>query len=218
MNTKDLEAVIFDMDGLLLDSEPCWQKAEQVVFKDLGFELTHEMCLQTTGMPVPDVIKYWYERFPWPHFDLPQTEAKLQQKAYEVIMEEASLMPYLKETLQFFKRKGLKIGLASASVLPLIEGVLDKFELRDYFDAHHSASLELKSKPDPAVYLTVASRLGVAIKNTLILEDSGTGVKGAKASGAKVIAVPAAFEYEEPKFDIADIKIPHLGELRPLFD
>lgn len=207
---KNISAVIYDMDGLLLNSEPCWHEAEKIIFKPLGINLTTEMCLQTTGVPVPEVISFWYNKHPWPKPDLKATEDALQAEALRQIKEKAELMPGARESLAAFKAKGLKIGLASASLLEFIQVVLEKHEISAYFDFYHSASLEKKSKPDPAVYLTVAEKLGVAIENCLILEDSKLGVLGAKNSGAVVCGIPSPHDFMDEAFDIANFKVKSL--------
>ena len=209
---SQISAVIYDMDGLLLNSEPCWHEAEKVIFRPLGIELTTEMCLQTTGVPVPEVISYWYEKHPWPNPDFKTVEDALQAEALKQIKENANLMPGALASLQHFKSKGLKIGLASASLLSFIEAVLEKHHIGSYFDFYHSAALEEKSKPDPAVYLTVARTLGVPIETCFIMEDSKLGVQGAKKSGAVVCAIPSEHDFNHPAFDIADYKVNTLNE------
>jgi sugar-phosphatase len=125
-------------------------------------------------------------------------------------------MPGVLETLSLFRNKGLKIGLASASPLELIEIVLDKLEIKEYFDFFHSATLEKNNKPHPDVYLAVAKKLNCHIEKCVILEDSINGVKGAKASGAIVVAVPEEHFYDFEDYKIADYKIKSLTEINTL--
>lgn len=208
-----IRAAIFDMDGLLVNSEPCWHTAEKIVFEKVGLRLSTKNCLETTGKPVKEVIQYWFERKPWPNPDFDQMEKDLFAAATDAIRKEATLMPGLREAVSLAYKKGWKVGLASASPIPMIEMVLNKFDLMSGFDFYHSAELEEFNKPHPAVYWTVAEKLDVPIENCLILEDSGGGVKGAVASGAQVIAVPGHHEFNDEKFDIANLKIRSLVEL-----
>ena len=217
VNTQIVRAIIFDMDGLLVDSEPCWHKAEKTIFKTIGLELTTEMCMETTGKPVTDVIQYWYKKKPWSHPNFKKLEVDIFEKAKAVIKKEAHLMLGVLESLDWADKKNFKIGLASASPLHLIELALTKFNISHRFDFYHSADLEEFNKPHPAVYLTVAKKLNVSIENCLIMEDSGNGVKGAVASGAQVIAIPAKEEFLDAKFDIANHKLNSLLELPLLF-
>jgi mannitol-1-/sugar-/sorbitol-6-/2-deoxyglucose-6-phosphatase len=207
------QGVIYDMDGLLVNSEPIWQEAEKEVFKTVGITLTTEDCLKTTGIPTSAVFDYWYEISPWEGKSKQELEKMLFEKVFSMIKENATAMPGVIETLIFFKNKGLKIGLASASPLELIQIVLERLEIREYFDFYHSATLEKNNKPHPDVYWTVAKKLGCPIENCLILEDSINGVRGAKASGATVVAVPDDHFYDFEEYTIADFKIKNLLEL-----
>jgi mannitol-1-/sugar-/sorbitol-6-/2-deoxyglucose-6-phosphatase len=207
------QGVIYDMDGLLVNSEPIWQEAEKEVFKTVGITLTTEDCLKTTGIPTSAVFDYWYEISPWKGKSKQELEKMLFEKVFSMIKENATAMPGVIETLIFFKNKGLKIGLASASPLELIQIVLERLEIREYFDFYHSATLEKNNKPHPDVYWTVAKKLGCQIENCLILEDSINGVRGAKASGATVVAVPDDHFYDFEEYTIADFKIKNLLEL-----
>jgi HAD superfamily hydrolase (TIGR01509 family) len=213
MNTEKVRAIIFDMDGLLVDSEPCWHIAEKKVFGKVGIELSTSMCIETTGKPVKDVIQYWFQKSPWVNPDFESMSKELFAEATYAIKSKAELMPGVLEVLQWAKTKKYQIGLASASPIDMIEMVLSKFQIGHYFDFYHSAELEEFNKPHPAVYLTVAKNLNISIENCLILEDSGNGVKGAVASGAQVIAIPDKIEFHEAKFDIANAKLESLLSL-----
>lgn len=216
ISLEKIQAVIFDMDGLLVDSEPIWQEAEKEVFKTIGITLSTEDCLKTTGLPTAAVFDYWFEISPWTGKTKKELENMLFEKVFALIKQNATAMPGVIEALAFFKNKGIKIGLASASPLELIEIVLEKLEIKDAFDFFHSATLEKNNKPHPDVYWTVAKKLSSPIENCLILEDSINGVKGAKASGAIVIAVPDEHFYDFEDYRIADYKIKSLTELNTL--
>jgi mannitol-1-/sugar-/sorbitol-6-/2-deoxyglucose-6-phosphatase len=218
INLNNIEAVIYDMDGLLVDSEPIWQEAEKEVFKTVGLILSTEDCLKTTGMPTKAVFDYWYRLSPWKGKTKDELEDMLFERVFAMIKQKANAMPGVNDTLSLFKSINIKIGLASASPLDLIETVLDKLEIKDYFDFFHSATLEKNNKPHPDVYLTVASRLGCHIKNCIIFEDSINGVKGAKAAGATVIAVPEAHFFDFPEYRIADYKIKSLMDFSTLVE
>jgi sugar-phosphatase len=216
ISLKKIEGVIFDMDGLLVNSEPIWQEAEKEVFKTVGISLSTEDCLKTTGLPTAAVFDYWYGISPWTGKTKKELENMLFEKVFVLIKERATAMPGVLETLSLFRNKGLKIGLASASPLELIEIVLDKLEIKEYFDFFHSATLEKNNKPHPDVYLAVAKKLNCHIEKCVILEDSINGVKGAKASGAIVVAVPEEHFYDFEDYKIADYKIKSLTEINTL--
>jgi mannitol-1-/sugar-/sorbitol-6-/2-deoxyglucose-6-phosphatase len=201
------------MDGLLVDSEPLWHQAEKNAFAKVGISLTTDDCYKTIGIPTREVIQYWYGLSPWQNKTLLEVEEDLYKEIRELLSQNATAMPGVVASLQAFKTKGMKIGLASASPMDLIEIVIKKLEIQDFFDFHHSGTLETANKPDPAIYHRVAKKMEVAISDCLVFEDSVNGVKGAKASGAKVVAVPDPYFFSKKEFEIADFKIKSMLEI-----
>lgn len=201
------------MDGLLVDSEPHWRAMEIEVFATVGLHLTDEECKQTTGMPIPDVIRHWYALRPWPggsETNFAEIAHAITEGVHDRIARLAEPMPGALETLTFFADKGIPTAIASASPMSLIEVVVDRLGIRKLLTLWHSATLEARNKPAPDVYLGTARKLNVQPAECIAFEDSGNGLKSAYAAGMRVIAVPAAFEYDDPKFAIADVKIPSL--------
>lgn len=210
---ETIDAVIYDMDGLLVNSEPLWHIAEKEVFAKVGIYLTTDDCFKTTGLPTGQVFDYWYSLQPWVGESKKNLELELFERVTVLIKEYAEPMLGVKESITYFKNKNKKIGLASASPLFLIDIVLEKLGIKSEFDFFHSALLEKNNKPHPDVYLAVAKKLNTPIERCLILEDSLNGVKGAVASGAKVIAVPESHFFENSGYNIAFAKIKNLLEL-----
>lgn len=205
-----IKAAILDMDGLLVDSEPHWRHVEIEVFKTVGLELTEEQCLKTTGLPIGVVIQYWYERHPWQGRTLAELEEEMLTKVYDRIANAAEAMPGAVELLQFFHSRNIPLAIASASPMNLIELVIRRLGIQHYFTTWHSATLEARNKPAPDVYLGTARKLGVEPRECIAFEDSGNGLKSAVAAGMIAVSVPAEFEYDDPKFEIATVKIPSL--------
>jgi len=205
-----IQAAIFDMDGLLVDSEPCWREAEMEVFRTVGLELTEEQCKRTTGLPIDDVVRYWHKQHPWKDRPLEEVAAEITEKTHERIGATAQPMPGVPEILDFFRERSIRMAVASASPMSLIELVLDRLAIRPYFDLWHSATLEARNKPHPDVYLGTARQLGLAPEHCIAFEDSGNGLRSAHAAGMLAIAVPADYEFDDPKFAIAHAKIPSL--------
>lgn len=202
------------MDGLLVDSEPHWRAVERAVFGSVGLTLTDDECKQTTGMPIPAVVEYWYARFPWderPGHTRADIGATITAGAHERIGERAEPMPGTLDVLDFFAQRGIAAAIASASPMSLIEVVVDRLGLRDKLKLWHSATLEARNKPAPDVYLGTARKLGVRPAGCLAFEDSGTGLTSAQAAGMRTVAVPAEFEADDPKFAGADLIIPSLA-------
>ena len=202
-----LEAVIFAMDGLLVDSEPLWRRAEQRIFPRVGIELTDAMCMQTMGLRVDEVVRYWHERQPWEGYDFEQLAEEIVAAVVDLVQKEAGPMEGVEQVLRFFEERKFQIALASSSSTRLIDAVIDKFGIRERFGVVQSAESEPYGKPHPGVFITTAGKLGVEPTDCLVFEDSFAGLIAGKAARMKVVAVPAAEEYDQGRFDIADLKL-----------
>jgi len=211
------KAVIFDMDGVLINSEPLWKIAEKEVFSSMGVNVTDELVHITSALTAQEVCAFWYERYPWQGKTFDQVEDDVVARVIELIGENDTKIPGVIEILDFCKSKGLKIGLASNSSHDLIEVVLEKVGIKHYFDFISSAQDVERGKPDPAVYLYAAMKLGVDPKECLVFEDSIIGVTAAKNAGMFVIAIPVQEDFEKKEFEIADVKISNLAEFKFLY-
>ena len=203
------------MDGLLVDSEPHWRAAERDVFGSVGLILTDDECKQTTGSPILDVVNYWHARRPWSVADASgrshqQLADAITDNVHERIASFAEPMPGAIAALEFFVQRGIPTAIASASPMSLIEVVVDRIGLRPLLTLWHSATLEARNKPAPDVYLGTARKLGVVPANCVAFEDSGNGLLSAHSAGMRTVAVPAEFERNDLKFDIANHKLPSL--------
>lgn len=207
-----LNTVIFDMDGLLVDSEPLWRDAMAAVFAKLDTYLEKEDYIKTMGIRTSEVVKYWHARFQWKGKSAEEVEQEIYEEIVHLIKTEGKKMEGVDELLDFFKKRDFKIGLASSSPMLVIESVLSHFQLKDYFEEYHSAEFEPFGKPHPAVYLSCAKELNAVPRECLVFEDSINGLIAAKAAQMKAVAVPAAEDFEKPQFSIADLKIASLKE------
>jgi mannitol-1-/sugar-/sorbitol-6-/2-deoxyglucose-6-phosphatase len=209
------QAVIFDMDGVIIDSEPLWQAAEIKIFQTIGLHLTHAQCHETKGLRTDQVIQYWYDRHPWTTKSLAQVEQELFTEMQHLIATQGQPMPGLYPLLERLSGMPYKLAIASSSPMVLIKAVVDKFALGEYFGKFLYSGYDVpRGKPDPAVYLAAATGLGINPSQCLAIEDSGAGVQAAKAAGMRVIAVPEAKEYDNVKFAIADLKVPDLTQIQ----
>ncbi|MEW6753666.1 MAG: hexitol phosphatase HxpB [Candidatus Latescibacterota bacterium] len=207
-----LAAAIFDMDGLLVDSEPLWRRAEQAIFPRLGIALTDEMCMQTMGTRVDEVVRHWYQQHPWEGPSCQQVAAEIVAAVVALVQAEGRPMEGVAQVLDLCRQRGLRTGVASSSDMCLIDAVLDRCGIRSCFEVVHSAEHEPYGKPHPGVFLTTAERLGVTPTACLVFEDSFAGLIAAKAARMAVVAVPAPQDYEQTRFDIADLKLRSLAE------
>jgi mannitol-1-/sugar-/sorbitol-6-/2-deoxyglucose-6-phosphatase len=211
-----IEAVIFDLDGLLIDSEPLWQEAEILVFKQVNLMLTPELCRHTQGLRIDEVVDYWYQQYPWTNLTKLAVEELIVAQVIELIQLKGEPLPGVEQAISFFQRQNVKIALASSSAAIIIQAALQKLNLTEVFVEVYSAEAEVLGKPHPGVYLTTAQKLAVLPQSCLALEDSLNGVLAAKAARMKCIAIPEALQQQNPKFAIADQILKSLDEINEL--
>jgi sugar-phosphatase len=204
LNLFSFDAVIFDMDGVLIDSEPLWKIAMEEVFKSVGCSLTRKDFQKTVGLRLDEVIHYWYEHTGWENATPKEVEEAIVRRMIELLNENGMPLTGVIETLEFLKLKGKKIGLATSSYAVLIDTVLNALSIRQYFDFTHSAENESHGKPHPAVYLTVADQLQIQPKKCLVIEDSLNGIISGKAARMTVVCIPEKSHSPEPKLSLAD--------------
>lgn len=207
-----MKAAVFDMDGLLIDSEPLWRQAEKSTFREVGIELTDQMCHETLGLRADEVVAHWYGKFSWTGPSLEEVEIRLVSSVQRLISAQGQPLKGVCTTLSVLRKAGFKLGLASSSPHVLIETVVGKLDVRDYFAVMCSAVDEDRGKPHPAVYLKAAEKLGVDPTDCIAFEDAVSGIRSAKSAGMSVIAVPAEHQYCEREFEMADIKLRSLAE------
>jgi len=199
------KAVIFDMDGVLIDSESLWKQAEFEVFSSLGVTITEEYSRQTKTMTTIEVAKFWYDKSPWENISLEAAEQMVVRRVIELIQTHSCQIAGIKPFIEKLKACNYKIGLATNSPLQIIPVVLNKLNVFHLFDAISSAELEIKGKPDPAIYLSTAEKLEVTPDACIVIEDSYSGMLAAKNAGMVVVAFTNG-NYDID-FDIADYKI-----------
>ena len=207
-------AALFDMDGLIIDSEPLWDQAEMDIFSTLDVDLTRRNELpDTLGLRIDQVVRMWYETLPWNGPSQQDVTNRIIARSLSLIEETRPLLPGVKDALELCQQQGMKIGLASASPLHMLERVLEIFDLRAYFDVLVSAESLPYSKPHPQVYLDAAARLGIDPLNCVTLEDSFNGMIATKAARMRSIVVPAAEYRDDPRWSLANVKLDDLTQL-----
>ncbi|HBV39022.1 MAG TPA: hexitol phosphatase HxpB [Erwinia sp.] len=212
--SRPVLAAIFDMDGLLIDSEPLWERAELDVFGMLDIDLSRrDEMPDTVGLRIDQVVRMWYETQPWKGPSEQEVTQRIQTRALDLIEETRPLLPGVEMALNLCRAEGLKIGLASASPLFMQEKVLAMFGLREAFEVLASAELLPYSKPHPQVYLDAAARLGIDPLNCVTLEDSVNGMIATKAARMRSIVVPAAMYADDARWSLADVKLASLTGL-----
>ena len=190
-----MSAILFDMDGTLIDSEPLWLKAEIEVMAEVGCHWDEQDQINCLGGPAERTERYMQERSqnikPYGYFI-----NRLHEVMRARITNELDLIPSALSLLKECKDAGIKTALVTASSRDLMTIVLKRFPIGT-FDVVVSGDDVEKSKPDPAPYLLAAKQLSVDISKCLVLEDSLTGVQSGLSSGAKVIGIPHLVQMSE---------------------
>jgi HAD superfamily hydrolase (TIGR01509 family) len=190
-----MSAILFDMDGTLIDSEPLWLKAEIEVMAEVGCHWDEQDQINCLGGPAERTERYMQERSqnikPHGYFI-----NRLHEVMRARITNELDLIPNALSLLKECKDAGIKTALVTASSRDLMTIVLKRFP-PGTFDVVVSGDDVEKSKPDPAPYLLAAKQLSVDILKCLVLEDSLTGVQSGLSSGAKVIGIPHLVQMSE---------------------
>jgi mannitol-1-/sugar-/sorbitol-6-/2-deoxyglucose-6-phosphatase len=205
-------AVIFDMDGLLIDSEPLWRQAELAIFASVGIEITDEMAEVTKALRTDATTAYWYNYRPWSGPTLLEIENAVIDRVGDLMRRDGRAKDGVPEILEHFAARGYRIGLASNSPDSLIAIALDKLGITRYFDTTASSVHEREGKPDPAVYVSAAQRLGVPAAGCIVFEDSVVGVQAGKAARMATVAVPPIEHFDDPGYAIADLKLRSLRD------
>lgn len=183
-----MKAVIFDMDGVIVDSEPLWQQAEREVFSDLGVKVTDELCQITQSMTTTEVARFWYKQSPWSDTPVSEAESQVVDRVIELIQKHDCVIPDITRVVGELTSRGFRLGLATNSPYRIIPEVLARADLASAFEVISSSEFEKAGKPEPDVYLSTLKKLAVPPQKCLAIEDSNSGIVAAKKAGIKAIA------------------------------
>lgn len=203
-------AVIFDIDGLLINSEPLWNKAATEIFRQYGIQLSEEQYAITTGLRSKEFVAHWLLLHKVPASEFDRAEQKIITLALDMIDKEATLMPGVQNVFEFFIKKDFKMGLATSSPIELIEWVKDKLGIRSYIHASCSAQQLPFAKPHPQVYLDCAAAMHTNPLACICFEDSFYGMIAAKAARMTCVVVPSAEHLKLEHWGAADLKLSSL--------
>ena len=181
---------IFDMDGVIIDSEPFWRQAQIEILSSYNISISENDCIQyTMGKRIDDVALIWCQLHKLT-VNPKEIEIAIIHAVVNLINIKGEAKKGLYELLNYLKKNNFNIALATSSSLPIIKAVFNRLSIGHYFQVVCSADDEAYGKPHPAIYINTAKKLGVSTNNCLVLEDSITGLIAAKAASMYTLVIP----------------------------
>jgi sugar-phosphatase len=211
-----INSVIFDMDGLLVDSEPLWNEAADEVFRKHGMSLSPENYAATTGLRTKEFVRWWFTKFGISHHHAAAAEKEIAALVVQKFKQKGKALPGVEYIFNFFKARDFRIGIATSSGLELVNTVIDALQLSGKLDAVSSGADLPYGKPHPQVYLNCAESLDTSPESCVCFEDSFNGMIAAKAARMKCVMVPAYQHLQEARWQAADLKISSLQNFNEL--
>ncbi|MGW6283107.1 HAD family hydrolase [Kribbella sp. NPDC055071] len=184
-----LQAVLWDMDGTLVDSEKVWADVQLRLLPELGATWTVQDCVDLIGSDLRDAVLVWMSRIPAGAITADELADRMFSEVVEALRTEVTFQPGALELLQALRKEDIPCGLVSASYRVMIDAVLSHLP-PDPFDVVVAGDEVTLGKPNPEPYLTAAAKLGVDPAQCVVIEDSVTGTEAGTAAGAYVVAVP----------------------------
>ncbi|ASS75295.1 hypothetical protein CIG75_10045 [Tumebacillus algifaecis] len=211
-----IQAVVFDFDGLIIDTETPWYEAMLAVYQEHGAHLPLETYLQCVGTSLEQFDPYLHlETCIGRSLDQPQLRQKTAD-LHSQLMQEVVLRPGVEDYLRQAKQLGIKIGLASSSSREWVLTFLERLDLRQHFEVIRTSNDVRRVKPDPELYLSALTALGIDPAHALAFEDSYNGLRAAKAAGMHCVIFPNTIT-KHLAFEGFDIRLDSMAEL-PLQD
>lgn len=207
-----IDAVVFDLDGLLIDSEQVWDAAREELAKERGGRWHPQAQRDMMGMSSPEWSRYMHDVIGVP--DPPdQINAEVVRRVERIYREHLPVIPAAQDAVRRLAQRW-PLGLASSSNRELIDLALELMGIADCFQATVSSEEVARGKPAPDVYLEAARRLQVDPTRVAAIEDSQNGIRAAKAAGMRVIAIPNKhFPPDAEALAQADVVLASLAEL-----
>lgn len=211
---KNIEAVIFDLDGTLVDSMWMWRDIDIEYLKKFNLALPEDLQDCIEGMSFSETAGYFKERFSLTS-SIEEIKADWNQMARDKYANEVPFKQGAMEFLKYLKKQGIKTGIATSNSIDLVRVVIDKYKAGDFFDSIHTSCEVKRGKPAPDIYNLVARELQVAPERCLVFEDVVQGIMAGKNAGMKVCSVYDDFSkgMDERKKEISDYYIHSFEEV-----
>ena len=211
---RDADAVLFDLDGTLVDSMWMWKEIDIEYLGRFGYTCPPDLQKIIEGMSFSETAEYFKSRFQIPD-SIDEIKAAWIQMSIEKYRNEVPLKPGALRLLQYLERTGKKAGIATSHGRDMVDAVLESLQICPYFQVIATACEVAAGKPAPDIYLEVARRLQTDPSRCMVFEDVPAGILAGKRAGMRVCAVEDAFStgMREEKMELADFYIDDYNEL-----
>jgi mannitol-1-/sugar-/sorbitol-6-/2-deoxyglucose-6-phosphatase len=200
MAIHKVEAIFFDMDGVLIFSEPYWREAEHKIYKDrYNIELTVEDVNNSTGLKTTEVVQMHSLKYKL-NSNAEELGHEIEKEVVKLVLEHGKPMEGLIELAEWIKEQGWRRCLVTSSSQYVYEHIVKFVGLDGFFEKKFTAYDELWGKPNPAVYNSAMDYLNLPKENIIVLEDSMNGVKAAYAAGLNVLGLPEEHNKSNPEY------------------
>lgn len=212
----NINTFIFDMDGVIIDSEPFWRQAQIKILSTYNVTITAEDCIQySMGKRIDDIAATWCRLFSL-NVNPKALELEIISGVVDLITTKGNAKEGLYELLDYLTEKKFNIALATSSSMPIITAVFNRLSIEHYFKIVCSADSEEYGKPHPAIYLKAAKRFKVTPLNCIVLEDSVTGMLSAKSASMETIVIPE--DKMDPRYSLANTILHSMLEIIPYLE
>lgn len=208
-----LKAVLFDMDGVIVDTEPLHHKAYHQMFNDVNINVSDDLYESFTGQSTINICKRLVEQFSLK--DKPEQLVSLKRKHFKYLFENDSsltLIDGVLERIKDYHKNGLSLVVASSASMPNINRIFDRFELNQYFSGKFSGADLKQSKPHPEIFLKAAEFTGFEKSECMVIEDSTNGIQAAHAAGIFCVGFKSPHSVNQD-YSKADIVISNFKEI-----
>ena len=211
---KDINAVIFDLDGTLVDSMWMWEIIDIEYLNRFGLDFPRDLQEKVEGMSFSETAIYFKKRFDLPD-SLDQIKSDWNKMAWDKYLNEVPLKEGVKNLLDYLKEKNIPMGIATSNSRELVDVVIDKLDIKDYFASIRTSCEVAKGKPSPDIYLQVAKDLKVVAEECLVFEDVIQGIMAGKNANMRVCAVydKSSDKDKEEKIKLADYYVHSLKDI-----
>jgi sugar-phosphatase len=208
---KNSKAIIFDMDGVLIDSEPFWGQASMEVMERVGIPYTRDDVMRYQGVRIGDIVSRVWDENPV-SYSKEEIEGMVCDRVSELVLESGRVLPGIDNILQKAVKLGLRIGLATSTPRRVAVNFIKRVGIGESIEVMCTGEEVAYGKPHPEIYILCAERLGVEPWECIVFEDSVNGVVAAKAARMYTVAVPAPEARGDKRYGIADVKLDTLED------